>query len=179
MTAPFGATSRWVGPAPASRANTPLRRRALCALQLRSGFARGRIFALALRFGLDGSLRSLPSSPKPYWETKKFFRTPACCRALRSRFHIIVVVRGSSTDTSSRMHFERSSFGACVELGDVRLIAELLEGSAAVTWHNAPTHFFFLLSAAFPLGMGGCGRICAAAELQSDVRWHSIPHAER
>jgi hypothetical protein len=42
------------GPAGASRAKSPLRVHALQAGRLRSDFAQGRIFALALRFDLDG-----------------------------------------------------------------------------------------------------------------------------
>ena len=52
---------------------------------LRSDFVRARIFPLTLRFDLDGPpLRVVPSRPKPFGETKKFFRSPAFCRALRT-----------------------------------------------------------------------------------------------
>jgi hypothetical protein len=139
------------GRARASRATPPLRRRALRALRLRCGFARGRIFPLALRFDLDGPmLRSVPSRPSPAGETKKFFRAPACCRALRPYLDISLWAAGLSIDAYSRMHPADHSSGTSVERGEAHVFPMLSDWSSARLPYNARIHFFSLLPAAFP-----------------------------
>jgi|SRR5579872_1691388 len=78
---------------------------------LRSDFACGTIFTLPLRFDLDGlRSRSVPSRPKPCGETKKFFRAPAWCRALRSASQLLVLSVQRGTNAYSCIHLV---FRAC------------------------------------------------------------------
>jgi len=150
-------------PARASRAIPPLRCRALAALQLHSGFARGRIFPLTLRFDLDGpTLRSVPSRPKPFGETKKFFRAPACCRALRPCLDIPLLGTGLSIDAYSRMHPVDQGSGTSVERGKAHSFPMLSGSLAARVPYNGRVHFFSLLPAAFPPSADECRCVHAA-----------------
>jgi len=137
-------------PAQASRANPSLRCRALHALQLRYVFARVRIFPLALRFDLDGStLRSVPSRPMPFGETKTFFRAPACCRALRPQLRISSAFARIGPDAYSCMQPMDEGFGSNVQSGEA-LTFPMLSTRSRPASYNAHIHFFSLLPAAFP-----------------------------
>ncbi len=137
-------------PARASRANSPLRCRAFYALHLRFDFAHVRSFPLSLRFGLDGStLRSVPSRPKPFGETKKFFRGPTCCRALKPQLCISLVSDRIGTGAYSCMQPIDQAFHGNIQSGETHSFPKLSTWSAALAAYNARFHFFSLLPAAF------------------------------
>jgi len=156
----------WCGTVRTSRANSPLRRRALRAHRLHSDFARGTIFTLSLRFGLDGlRSRSVPSRPKPCGETKNFFRAPACCRALRPAFTLDVPPVEPGVDASSRIHSNRcvcclhAEESGCLASGNIVPSLRLLLATVV-----APFYFSSLLPAAFRSGAIGlrCGAVRSA-----------------
>jgi hypothetical protein len=140
-----------------SRANPALRGRALRALPLRYGFARGTIFTLPLRFGLDRPpLRCVPSRPKPFGETKKLFRAPACCRALRSSLQTRWLGDGVNTDAYSRMHLV---IGLCIDIVKRSVFHSWLMSpgfSEVVSDENHGEPLSSLLPAAFPLNADEC-----------------------
>ena len=166
---PHGRTGGSCCPARASRANPPLRHRALRARRLRLGFARGTIFTLALRFGLDGSSRlrgsRFPSRPKPYGETKKFLRAPAC-RALRPRFQTFIGCGGVSTRAYPCMRSTVWSLAASVISNDCLALQMAPVKSSTHPTENERHIFLFLLPAAFPASSGVCHRVHEAAVLR-------------